>query len=96
MLACFLLSVAARLPAGVIAGRKVAVKQQPLSKKMQQHVIGHRIVKVLLNRFADGIGGYSYDPVFYLDNGAYIHFVTDETEVGEYGICPVIKGDEDD
>lgn len=48
-------------------------------------VIGRTIVAVRMNPFDDGKGGTAHAPVLELDNGAQLHFVTEETEMGEYG-----------
>jgi hypothetical protein len=54
-------------------------------------VVGRTITKVVLNRFSDGRGGYTYNPVFSLDNGTQIAFVVDETESTVYGITPLLR-----
>ena len=51
----------------------------------RQLLVGRRIVRVRLNPFADGRGGWAYQPAIYLDNGTVVSFMTDETEIGEYG-----------
>ena len=48
-------------------------------------VVGRRITQVDMNAFDDGRGGTAHAPVVYLDNGARMTFVTEETETGEYG-----------
>lgn len=75
----------------------------------KRDLIGRRIVAVDFRRFhceaksctcASGPGRSSWhsDPVLTLDNGRRLFFVTDETEVGEYGtnICiserPALNG----
>lgn len=32
----------------------------------------------------------AHDPVLILDNGARVHFMTEETDVGEYGTCILV------
>ena len=68
-----------------------------LSDELRKYVIGKKIIKVLLNQFSNDThygNPYSYDPEIFLDDGTIIKFVVDETEVGEYGITPiVVRGD---
>lgn len=50
---------------------------------------GRRIVGFEANRFPDGRGGTAHRPVIVLDNGARLTFVTEETEIGDYGVACV-------
>lgn len=54
-------------------------------------VIGKRIVRVKLNRFSTGRTGWTFNPVFVLEDGSELCFVVDETEVDCYGITPVLR-----
>lgn len=54
-------------------------------------IIGRKIVAVDMNPFeaapeTPSANRTVFDPVFTLDNGARVKFLTTETEVGEYGI----------
>jgi hypothetical protein len=54
-------------------------------------LIGRTIVAVEFNPFSDGRGGTAHDPRLTLDNGRCIYFSTEETDIGEYGICMMIS-----
>lgn len=62
-------------------------------KATKRDLIGRRIVEVHFNRFASRpeVSGEvdACDPRIVLDNGRTLFFVTNETEIGEYGttIC---------
>lgn len=60
-----------------------------MARFSRRWVIGRRIVDVQMRPFNDGKGGVAHDPVFVLDNGARVRFLTQETEVGEYGVEPL-------
>lgn len=63
------------------------------SKEATARLKGRRIVKVEMNAFRDGRRGrnsYAHDPIIYLDDGTQIGFVTEETEVGVYGVDLII------
>lgn len=63
-----------------------------LSADLKEFVQGQRITKVLLNRVWDNVrGAWVYDPSIHLANGVVIHFGVQETEIGEYGVQPVIN-----
>ena len=49
-------------------------------------IIGHKIKAIDLRPFDNGEGKLAYDPIITLDNGLTLHFVTQETQVGEYGV----------
>ena len=68
------------------------MKEKPLHVVMKEKVIGRKIVRVILNRFPTGVAEnpYAYNPVFVLDDGTTIHFVAQETDVGEYGVFPAV------
>lgn len=52
-------------------------------------LVGRRIIAVEFRQFADGRGGRTSKPMLTLDNGRRVFFLTEETDVGEYGtrIC---------
>lgn len=58
-------------------------------KATKRDLIGRTIVDVDFRPARDGRGGFFDDPVLILDNGTRIGFLTQETDVGEYGtrIC---------
>jgi hypothetical protein len=65
-----------------------------LSEQMRKEIVGRKIIKVLLNRFHTGIGEppYSYNPIFFLEDGTTISFEVAETLRGnEYGVDPIIS-----
>ena len=49
-------------------------------------LVGRTIVAVDLGRFADGRGGWAFQPVITLDNGRRLTFSVQETDTGEYGV----------
>ena len=51
---------------------------------------GKKIKKAHLNPFPDGRGGKAYRPHIVLEDGTIISFVVQETDVGEYGVEPII------
>jgi hypothetical protein len=59
-------------------------------------LVGRRITAVEFRQFPDGRGGRASKPVLTLDNGRRVFFITEETDVGEYGtricIAPGDKG----
>ena len=60
----------------------------------KRRVIGRKIVDVDLRPFQSDPrypAERAHDVIFTLDNGAQISFVVEETEVGEYGICPCYR-----
>jgi hypothetical protein len=56
----------------------------------KRRVIGRRIVDVELRAFPNGKGGQTFNPQIILDNGRALRFIVEETEVGEYGVRPVL------
>ena len=65
-------------------------REQEEVKVTKRDLIGRRIVAVAMRRQWDGVRReWYYDPVLTLDNGKRIWFITQETEIGEYGtkIC---------
>ena len=64
-------------------------------------LVGRTIVSVASGAFARDFidegetphtrGGFTSDPRFVFDDGSTLSFVVDETEVGEYGLYPVIN-----
>lgn len=66
----------------------------------KSHLVGRTITAVEFRPFnatPDGKGGTAHNPRITLDNGRELFFLTEETEVGEYGtmICitdPVPRG----
>jgi len=48
-------------------------------------VIGRTITQLEMNPFDDLRGGTAHNPVFVLDNGARLRFLTEETDTGDYG-----------
>lgn len=62
-----------------------------MTRFRSRDVIGRRIVKVEMNRFANGKGGWAFDPVFELDDGTRLAFTVDETESLAYGVRPLIR-----
>jgi len=64
-----------------------------LSKDLRKQVVGQKITKVLLNRFRNEKGcwpPFAYRPEIHLEDGTVIRFHVQETDVGEYGVEPVI------
>lgn len=61
-------------------------------------LVGGRITKIRLNPIEDGRGGRTYQPEIFVrkTNGETVRlfFFVRETEVGEYGLQPVIVGKE--
>ena len=56
---------------------------------------GRRIVDVKLRKFRTGVKyqsrqEWTYNPLIILDNGAKLCFGVDETDVGSYGIAPIL------
>jgi len=74
-------------------------------KEMKKRLVGRRIIAFEANAFREGTdagsfledrpskgsGRVTYDPVFILDDGTRLSFRVHETEIGEYGIDPVIR-----
>lgn len=59
-------------------------------------LIGRTIRRIVLRPFGDeraGDGGIAYDPRIELDDGRGLAFLVQETEVGEYGVLPLIVGE---
>ncbi len=58
-------------------------------KATTKHLIGRTIIAVQMRPFRDGRGGTAHAPLVTLDDGRKVWFVTEETEIGEYGtlIC---------
>jgi hypothetical protein len=52
----------------------------------KSELIGRKIVDVDWRPFDDGMGGKATNPILILDNGRHIYFLTQETEIGEYGV----------
>lgn len=60
----------------------------------KRRVIGRKIVDVRLNPFQSDPNhprSRAHDAVIVLDNGAEIGFLVQETEIGEYGVYPVLR-----
>jgi hypothetical protein len=56
-------------------------------------LVGRTITAVDFRKFQRGPNrGWATDPVLTLDNGKQVHFVVQETEVGEYGIEVCVSG----
>lgn len=60
-------------------------------KAVARRLEGRTIVRAVVPTARDGhYRTTTHDVVLYLDNGAQVHFVVEETEHGaSYGICPV-------
>lgn len=58
-----------------------------LTRPTRKSLIGRTITDVKMNPFADGRGGTAHDPRITLDDGRVLMFVTEETDVGEYGVA---------
>jgi hypothetical protein len=58
--------------------------------EINRRLRGRRIVKVRVRRFNANINKkgvvWATDPIIELDDGTLISFLTQETEVGEYGV----------
>lgn len=57
----------------------------------KKHLIGRTIVDVDFRPFPDGQGRTAHNPILTLDNGRKVWFVTEETDVGEYGVTVCIS-----
>ncbi len=55
------------------------------ARQIRARLIGRTITKIELRHFENGRGGRATAPIIYLDDGSYICFDTQETEVGCYG-----------
>lgn len=55
----------------------------------RRELIGRTIVDFRLNPFRDGRGGTAHNPEIVLDDGSVLRFVTEETDVDDYGIMPI-------
>lgn len=51
-----------------------------------RQLIGRKIVGFDPCPFDDGRGGRAHEPTIYLDDGSRLKFVTEETDIGEYGV----------
>lgn len=51
---------------------------------------GKRVQRALLNPFPDGRGGVAYSPSILFEDGTILNFAVSETDVGEYGVDPII------
>ena len=65
------------------------------SKALKKYVVGHKIVRVSLNRFPSlnhfGKGrDWAFNPNIVLDNGASLWFNTQETQTGDYGTNVIV------
>jgi hypothetical protein len=67
-----------------------------LSQEIKKQVLGKKIIKIELNRFSTKVFGnpFTYDPVIILEDGTRITFNVIETEVGTYGVEPIIVSSE--
>lgn len=64
---------------------------KPLSKSSEvRKVVGKRVKNIRLNPFSDGRKRTAYEPVIEFEDGTTMRFVVTETEVGEYGVCPIV------
>lgn len=61
------------------------------SAEANKRLRGRRIVKVLLRPFNDELRGTATDPLIVLDDGTTLSFLTQETDVGEYGVKLIIS-----
>lgn len=61
------------------------------SAEANKRLRGRRIVKVLLRPFNDELRGTVTDPLIVLDDGTTLSFLTQETDVGEYGVKLIIS-----
>lgn len=51
-----------------------------------RELIGKRIIGFSPNPFPDGRGTTAHNPHLYLDDGSVLIFVTEETDLGVYGV----------
>ena len=53
-----------------------------------REIVGKKIVGFNPGLFPDGqgAGAMAHDPVIFLDDGSRLHFLAEETQVGEYGV----------
>ena len=51
-----------------------------------RQLVGRKIIAFDPGTFDDGRGRVAHNPSITLDDGSNLYFVTEETEVGEYGV----------
>ena len=57
-------------------------------------IVGKTVARVDMNPWDSGKGNQAHSPVIHFTDGSSIRFVTEETEIGEYGTAVVYqKGD---
>ena len=61
----------------------------PKSEEVKK-TVGKKIQRFVLRPFWDNAGNKHYDPIIILENGTAIQFLVSETDIGEYGIEPLI------
>ena len=50
-----------------------------------RRLVGRTIVAFYPCPFPDGRGGVAHEPTIWLDDGSRLYFITEETDVGDYG-----------